>query len=67
MIGSGRKIALMRKKFIDRNWATTAQFDSVFAPIGIDIQSKTVQEIAVSIAAELVKIRNLVQNRMEEK
>lgn len=57
MIGSGRKIALMREKFIDLGWATAEQFDRVYAPIGIDIQSKTVQEIAVSIAAELAKVR----------
>jgi xanthine dehydrogenase accessory factor len=67
MIGSGRKIALMREKFIGMGWATADQFDSVYAPIGIDIQSKTVQEIAVSIAAELVKVRNHVQNQMKEK
>jgi xanthine dehydrogenase accessory factor len=66
MIGSGRKIALMREKFIDLGWATANQFDRVYAPIGIDIQSKTVQEIAVSIAAELIKVRNQVQDRIKE-
>lgn len=66
MIGSGRKIALMRGKFIDRGWATAEQYDRVHAPIGIDIQSKTVQEIAISIAAELVKVRNQVQGKAKE-
>jgi xanthine dehydrogenase accessory factor len=66
MIGSRRKIALMREKFIDLGWATAPHFDRVFAPIGIDIQSKTVQEIAVSIAAELVQVRNQVQSRIKE-
>jgi len=65
MIGSRRKIALMREKFMDLGWATAPQFDRVFAPIGIEIQSKTVQEIAVSIAAELVQVRNQVQNRIK--
>lgn len=65
MIGSGRKIALMQEKFIDLGWATADQFDRVYAPIGIDIQSKTVQEIAVSIAAELVQVRNQVQNQIK--
>lgn len=65
MIGSARKTALMREKFIEKGWATAAEFDRVFAPIGIDIQSKTVQEIAVSIAAELVKVRSQVQARNE--
>ena len=66
MIGSGRKIALMRGKFIDLGWATAEQFDRVHAPIGIDIQSKTVQEIAISIAAELVLIRSQVQSGKKE-
>jgi xanthine dehydrogenase accessory factor len=67
MIGSGRKIALMREKFIGKGWATANQFDRIFAPIGIDIQSKTVQEIAVSIAAELIKVRNRTLERMKTK
>ncbi|VAW34881.1 hypothetical protein MNBD_GAMMA01-293, partial [hydrothermal vent metagenome] len=32
--------------------------DMVSAPIGIDINSRTTQEIAVSIAAEIIKIKN---------
>jgi xanthine dehydrogenase accessory factor len=65
MIGSGRKISLMRKKFLDQGWATSAQFNRVHAPIGLPIQSKTVQEIAVSIAAELILVRS--QAREKEK
>lgn len=66
MIGSNRKTALMRKNFIDKGWATADQFDRVYAPIGIDIQSKTVQEIAVSIAAELAKVRALKEKQERE-
>ena len=57
MIGSARKIGLMRKQFLQEGWATAAQFDDIYAPIGIDILSKTVQEIAVSIAAQLILVR----------
>jgi xanthine dehydrogenase accessory factor len=57
MIGSSRKIGLMRKQFLQKGWATPDQFDGIYSPIGIDIQSKTVQEIAVSIAAQLVLVR----------
>jgi xanthine dehydrogenase accessory factor len=63
MIGSARKIHLMRQKFLDEGWATAEQFDRVFAPIGLEIQSKTVEEIAVSIAAQLVLVRNQIQNQ----
>jgi xanthine dehydrogenase accessory factor len=58
MIGSRRKIALMREKFISEGWASAAEFDRVHAPIGLQIGSKTIEEIAVSIAAELVKARS---------
>lgn len=57
MIGSKRKISLMRDEFISRGWATESQFDGVHAPIGLEIGSKTVQEIAISISAQLVQIR----------
>jgi xanthine dehydrogenase accessory factor len=63
MIGSARKTALMRDKFLEEGWATVEQFDRVFAPIGLEIQSKTVEEIAVSIAAQLILVRNQIQNR----
>lgn len=57
MIGSKRKIALIRKDFIDSGIATAEQFDRVFAPIGVDIGSVTVPEIAASIVAELIAVR----------
>jgi xanthine dehydrogenase accessory factor len=57
MIGSRSKIALQREEFIRRRWATAAAFDRVHAPVGLPIRSRTVPEIAVSIAAELVLAR----------
>lgn len=63
MIGSAKKISLMRKKFLEESWATPEQFDRVHAPIGIDIGSKTVEEIAVSIAAQLVEVRSRMKNK----
>jgi xanthine dehydrogenase accessory factor len=58
MIGSRSKISAMRIRFIEQGWATYAQWDQVHAPVGIAIKSQTVEEIAVSIAAELVLVRN---------
>jgi xanthine dehydrogenase accessory factor len=63
MIGSRRKAVLMQERFLGRGWATPAEFDRIFSPIGISIHSKTVQEIAVSIAAELVSVRNRNQQK----
>ncbi len=62
MIGSRRKTGLMRKKFLDESWATERQWDRIHAPIGLDIGSKTVPEIAVSIAAELIWERHRNKN-----
>ena len=58
MIGSKRKIELMQREFLESGWATAEQWAGVRAPIGVDIGSRTVEEIAVSIAAELVLVRS---------
>jgi xanthine dehydrogenase accessory factor len=58
MIGSRRKIEIMRGEFLESGWATADTWAEVHAPIGIEIGSKTVEEIAVSIAAELVLVRS---------
>lgn len=58
MIGSRTKIARMRTEFLSKGWATEEEWSKIHAPIGIDISSVTVEEIAVSIAAQLVKVRN---------
>lgn len=36
--------------------------ESIHAPIGIDIRSRTVEEIAISVAAEMIKVKNAVRN-----
>ena len=58
MIGSRTKIALMREQFLEKEWATPEEWDRIHTPIGLDIHSKTVEEIAVSIAAQLVLERS---------
>ena len=58
MIGSRKKISAMRSDFLEKGWATAAQWDKIHAPVGLDIKSQTVEEIALSIAAQLVLVRN---------
>jgi xanthine dehydrogenase accessory factor len=58
LIGSRRKIEILHCEFLDRGWATADTWAKVHAPIGVEIGSKTVEEIAVSIAAELVLVRS---------
>jgi xanthine dehydrogenase accessory factor len=58
MIGSKSKIASMRNDFINNGWASAEQWDTIHTPVGIDIKSRTVEEIAISIAAQLILVRN---------
>lgn len=58
MIGSRRKIRLIFEDLIDEGISAEA-LEKVHAPVGIDIGSQTVPEIAVSIAAQLIAHRNL--------
>lgn len=57
MIGSARKIRLLREDFVRRGLATAELFDRVSAPIGVDIGAVSVPEIGVSIAAQLIAAR----------
>jgi xanthine dehydrogenase accessory factor len=58
MIGSKKKIATMKANFIENGWATIGQWDNIHAPVGLDIKSQTIEEIAISIAAQLVLVKN---------
>jgi len=57
MIGSRRKVSLLRENFIQSGLATGEEFDRIFAPVGLDIGAVTVPEIAASITAELIAVR----------
>jgi xanthine dehydrogenase accessory factor len=57
MMGSKHKIAQLRQHFMDEGWATAEQWEVVHTPIGLPIGAKTVEEIAVSIASQLVQVR----------
>jgi xanthine dehydrogenase accessory factor len=58
MIGSKRKIKLIFDDLVAEGISPDV-LSRVFAPVGIDIGSQTVPEIAVSILAELIAHRNL--------
>lgn len=57
VIGSRRKSALMGKKFIAESWASKEEWDFIQSPIGLAIHSKSVNEIAISIVAQLIQKR----------
>lgn len=56
MIGSRRKVAVTFEELESRGVARE-RLDSVCAPVGLPIGSQTVEEIAISIAAQLVQAR----------
>ena len=62
MIGSIRKVATMKQEFIEKGLATKEDWDKIYSPVGIEIGSQTVEEIAVSIAAQLIMVRNRTLN-----
>jgi xanthine dehydrogenase accessory factor len=58
MIGSKRKIKLIYEDLLARGTPGEA-LERVHAPLGFHIGSQTVPEIAISIVAELIAVRNL--------
>ncbi|MDN3676774.1 XdhC family protein [Flavobacterium paronense] len=60
LLGSKEKIATLFQSMIADGFDKD-KIASVYAPIGIDIKSETTQEIAISIAAQLIRVKN--QNR----
>jgi xanthine dehydrogenase accessory factor len=59
MIGSKRK-AISVYRALEKEGIPAEKFDRVYAPIGLEIGALTPDEIAVSIAAELIAVRRRV-------
>ena len=57
MIGSRRKSLLIRKSLLEKGIATEEELERVVCPIGLDIGSVSVNEIALSIVSQLVAFR----------
>ena len=57
MMGSKKKTEVLMAELRDEGHSD-AVLEKVFAPIGIDIKSETTYEIAISIAAQLIKVKN---------
>jgi xanthine dehydrogenase accessory factor len=58
MIGSERKVAIAKKNIVASQLLTEEQAASIDMPIGLDIEAITPQEIAISILAKLIDVRN---------
>jgi len=57
MIGSRRRIKACFQRFHDEEKIAEEVLERVYAPIGLDIATETPAEIAMSILAEVIKVR----------
>lgn len=67
MIGSSKKIATLHNRLKEEEKYTDEMIDRVHAPIGMQIGAESTEEIAVSIAAELILKRAIFENRRKIK
>ncbi len=58
MVGSRRKVLGVAKEF-QKEGVTKAAIERIFAPMGLEIGAVTPEEIAVSVAAEMIACRRL--------
>jgi xanthine dehydrogenase accessory factor len=56
MIGSKKRVRFVLQ-ILEKKDISTLPFSNLYAPIGLDIGALTPEEIAVSIAAELILVR----------
>jgi xanthine dehydrogenase accessory factor len=60
MIGSIRKVDLLKKRFVAEKILTKKELEKIDMPIGIKFAAETPQEIAISIIAKIIDVRNSV-------
>ncbi len=63
MIGSKRKVAEVRKRLISSGELSAEELDRVNMPIGIPFAAETPEEIAVSIVAKLIDVKNSMRSQ----
>lgn len=60
MIGSQKKVKDVRER-LEKKGVSPQKLDSVYTPIGLNIGAETPEEIAVSIMAEIIKVRRSLE------
>jgi len=66
MIGSKRKV-LSVYQALEKEGFSPEEFKRVYAPMGLEIGALSPEEIAISIAAELVAVRRTAQSAQHKK
>lgn len=57
LMGSRRRVAIVKEELF-REGASKDVLDAIHTPIGLDIKAETPEEIAVSVLAEIIKVKN---------
>ncbi len=66
MMGSASKVRQVFNELLSED-ISSADLDRVHAPIGVPIASHTPEEIAISVAAEIIKVRNTKTNETQSR
>jgi xanthine dehydrogenase accessory factor len=61
MIGSRRKVGEIRKHALENNILSAELLDKVDMPIGIPFAAETPAEIAISIVAKMIDVKNTLK------
>jgi len=61
MIGSKRKVAEIRKNALENHNIAKSQLDKVDMPIGFPFAAETPAEIAISIIAKMIDVKNTLK------
>jgi xanthine dehydrogenase accessory factor len=62
MIGSKKKVTYLKTRFLENQVLTQEQIEDIDMPIGIPFTAETPEEIAVSIIAKLIDVKNTIKN-----
>jgi len=65
MIGSKKKVKEVKERLLQKG-ISPEQLERVHAPIGIGISAETPEEIAISILAEIIKVKRTGENSVRE-
>jgi xanthine dehydrogenase accessory factor len=61
LVGSRTKLAVTKERLLNAGFGED-DFNRVYAPIGTAIRAETPEEIAISIASEMIKVRAEFKN-----
>jgi len=62
MIGSRRKVDMLKKRFLEEKILAGDELEKIDMPIGIKLKAESPQEIAISIVAKLIDVRNTLNS-----